>query len=262
MNENNERCIRIAGTKSKKLSPDTAEITVYLTETLESYKKAEEAASAAYEELVSCLKDNGIPAEKILTSNYSIDKQSQLIFDKKGISKEVFKGYAYTHTVKCTLDSDGKLLIKLGKDIKSLKNTPRFNVSYKVSDQEKIKDELIREAVADCKRKAAISAEAAGCRLGQLLSIELSFNDSEINDGFNLFSDMHSSRIMPPIPPRPIPPRPVPMMRASSQADTLMPGNPPPPPTADPTMLESDLMIPAPKEITVNQTVITVWGIE
>ena len=76
-------------------------------------------------------------------------------------------------------DADNK---KLGEILYALAHsviTPEISIEYTVSDPEKHKDELLKNAIKDSKHKAEVLANAADVKLGDIVSIDYSW--SEIN---------------------------------------------------------------------------------
>ena len=57
---------------------------------------------------------------------------------------------------------------------------PEFRFSFFVGDVEASKNELLGKAVADAKEKAAVLASAAGCTLKDIVSIDYSWGEIEL----------------------------------------------------------------------------------
>ena len=74
-------------------------------------------------------------------------------------------------------DADNK---KLGEILYALAHnviTPEISIEYTVSDPEKYKDELLKNAIEDSKHKAKVLAHAANVELGDIVSIDYSWGE-------------------------------------------------------------------------------------
>lgn len=74
-------------------------------------------------------------------------------------------------------DADNR---KLGEILYALAHsviTPEISIEYTVSDPEKYKDELLKNAIEDSKHKAQVLAHAANVELGDIVSIDYSWGE-------------------------------------------------------------------------------------
>ena len=62
--------------------------------------------------------------------------------------------------------------------VSRLSGKPEFHIEYTVKDTEAAKQELLKKAVQDSRRKAEIIAEAAYVALGEILNIDYSFGET------------------------------------------------------------------------------------
>ena len=72
---------------------------------------------------------------------------------------------------------------RLGKVLYALANCrvePELRISYTVRDPEAAKNKLLGKAVMDSKGKAAVLARAAGVTLKEILSIDYSWGEGEL----------------------------------------------------------------------------------
>ncbi|MCR5179027.1 MAG: SIMPL domain-containing protein [Lachnospiraceae bacterium] len=92
--------------------------------------------------------------------------------------KKRFAGYEYTHRLKVEFESDndrlGRILFALAT---APKIKPEFRLSYTVKDPEAAKNLLLGNAVSDARKKAAILSQAAGVSLKDILSIDYSWGE-------------------------------------------------------------------------------------
>ncbi len=57
---------------------------------------------------------------------------------------------------------------------------PVFSIQYTVSDPEPVKNQLLAKAVEDLKVKAKVLSDAAGVKLGDILSVDYSWGEIDI----------------------------------------------------------------------------------
>ena len=98
-------------------------------------------------------------------------------FQKDQSWKKRLVGYTYTHRMLIEFDADNK---KLGEILYALAHnviTPEISIEYTVSDPEKYKDELLKNAIEDSKHKAKVLAHAANIELGDIVSIDYSWGE-------------------------------------------------------------------------------------
>jgi len=57
---------------------------------------------------------------------------------------------------------------------------PELSIGFSIKDPTAIKEELLRSATMDARRRAEILCEASGARLGELLSIEYDWNEKNM----------------------------------------------------------------------------------
>lgn len=169
------RIIRVTGKGNLKVHPDMTRITIELTGVYPEYSATLEQASRHTEVLRRLMEPFGFNPSDLKTVHFSVDTETES-YEEAGTYKRRFIGYRFTHELKVEFDSDNK---RLGKILYALANSPlgpEFHLSYTVKDPEAVKNQLLGKAVKDAKAKANILASAAEVTLGEILSLDYSWN--------------------------------------------------------------------------------------
>jgi uncharacterized protein YggE len=74
---------------------------------------------------------------------------------------------------------------------------PNFSVKYSVQRANFVKDELMRDAMANAQHKAFIFADAADCKLGKLLNVEYNWEKFSLASKTNYFMEDRTYHIAP-----------------------------------------------------------------
>lgn len=91
----------------------------------------------------------------------------------------VFLTDTLSHNLKVEFDFDTERLSKVLSALGSCLAHPQLSIAFTVQDTSAVNEEMLRSAAANARRKAEILCDAAGKRLGELLSID--YNWGELN---------------------------------------------------------------------------------
>jgi uncharacterized protein YggE len=157
--------IVVRGEAQKSVAPDAARIEAGVSSFAKSARAAAEATNLAMGKVLLELKNAGVDAKDIQTSQSSLQPQYA---DRPG-PREI-TGYVAKNIVSVRVRDIAavagivdRLVVGGANEIHGL--------SFTVSDTSKLLDEARTEAFADARRKAEIYARAAGVTLGAPLSI-------------------------------------------------------------------------------------------
>jgi uncharacterized protein YggE len=162
-----KRTISLSATGTVKTAPDMVEISTGVTSQAETAKDALAKNSEAMTEVVAALKAEGLAPEDIQTSEFTVQPLREPY--KEGVSPKVI-GYQVTNSVHLVLRDPKKLGAILDKVV-SLGANEINAIEFGVSKPEALKDEARIVAVAEAAANAKLYAEAAGVKLGKLLTI-------------------------------------------------------------------------------------------
>jgi uncharacterized protein YggE len=195
-----DRVIRVKGRGKVSVPPDTIEINMILTTVKPTYEEAMNAASRDLNELRKCLSSAGFDKKDIKTTNFRVDTKYENITDPNGNYKRVFVGYEITNNLKIEFEQNTMRLTRVLNALANCAATPEFSIRYKVKDDTEVKNLLLERAIDDAKVKAKVMAEAAGVRLGKVISIDYSWGDIQIyKDVYSMKSSLISTTGTPMI---------------------------------------------------------------
>jgi uncharacterized protein YggE len=175
--------LSVTGTGKLEAAPDVAEITLGVRTQETTAEKALAANSEAMTKVHAVLKERGVAAKDIQTTQIQISPvYSQPEPHPVGDNREFVPrliGYQVDNNVQIT----ARQIAKLGSLIDGLVQAGANQVggiSFRVSDPDKLLDELRRRAMIDAKRKAELLAGEAGVVVGLPLKIELDEDGSAV----------------------------------------------------------------------------------
>ncbi len=174
------RWVMVAGHGSVEAPPDSAGITTGVVSEAATARAALTANSAAMRKVIDGLKAAGIDAKDIQTQQFQISPRYRTYKDRG--SQEI-DGY----TVRNQVEVKVRDITRLGEildQVVTLGANQASSITFLVSDAEKRKDEARKLAIENAMHRARLLAEAAGAKLGPVLTI--------------------TEEVMGPRPPRPM----------------------------------------------------------
>ena len=165
------RTVKVTGLGRLTVRPDTTRIDITLSGVCPDYAAALRSSAEQTADLRALLAESGFAAEDLKTLDLRVSAEYEG-YDDNGVWKNRFTGYRYTHRTKLEFPLDGARLGTVLGAISGCGARPEFSVAYTVKDPEALKDELLRLAVADARKKAAVLASAAGVELKELVQID------------------------------------------------------------------------------------------
>jgi uncharacterized protein len=158
--------IQVTGTGSVQAKPDTASISIGVSTEDGNAQNAVSRNNAATAKVISELEAAAIEKKDLKTSNFSVYPQ----YRTEGSDKHPIVTYRASNTVTVTvhnLDKVGDILTKAVAAGSNQISGPNFSVS----DPEKYLAEARKKAVENAIAKASVYANAAGLKLGSILSM-------------------------------------------------------------------------------------------
>ena len=168
------RTIRVTGTGTVRLKPDTMQLDVMLSGKEKEYTKALERSAADTAVIRQLVLGQGFAEEDLKTLSFAADPAYEGYEDKHGNWRQRLTGYEFHHRLKLVFPFDNDRLGRLLYALSRSGVTPEFTVSYTVKDREAAKNGLLAAAVRDAGQKAEVLARAAGLALGAVQSIDYS----------------------------------------------------------------------------------------
>jgi uncharacterized protein YggE len=156
--------ITVTGSGTVKGTPDTLSVSLSVTATASSIDDALARANKAQTAVVASLKDSGVAAADLQTSNLSIAPHHT--------SKGLPSGYDVTEGVTATLHGLTKAGKSLGAAVAAGGDAVRVDgVWISIDDTDPLKGDARAAAISDARNRAEQYATAAGRHLGEVQSI-------------------------------------------------------------------------------------------
>ena len=150
------------------LSADEApKRTISLTAQAPTAKEALAKNSAAMTEVIAALKAEGLDPKDIQTTNFTVQP---LYEERKDGRSPKIVGYQVTNSVQVTVRNVGKLGQILDRVV-TLGANDVNSIEFGVAEPEALKDEARKLAMRNAIAIAKLYAEAAGAKLGKILTI-------------------------------------------------------------------------------------------
>jgi uncharacterized protein YggE len=162
-----DRLITVSATGYAYAEPDRARVSSGVASEAETARAALTANTEKMKQVVAGLKEAGIDAKDIQTSNFSVEPRYTNPQD--GTPSKI-DGYRVSNQVTILVrdvSAIGTLLDKLA----SVGANQIYGLTFEVSKAETLKDDARKEAVANARRRAELLATAAGAEVGEVVSI-------------------------------------------------------------------------------------------
>jgi uncharacterized protein YggE len=187
-----ERTVTVSATGAVIAEPDIAHITAGVVTEAGNAKDAIARNSTVMVKLIDGLKGAGIAPRDLQTTQLNVEPRYTHAKDGRasGIS-----GYRVSNLVRLTV-RDVKRLGEIADLAISLGANQINQITFAVSEAEKLTDEARRNAMANARRRAELYAKAAGAELGPVLRI--SEDVADLGPGATTFAIRRSA------PPPPI----------------------------------------------------------
>lgn len=167
-----DKTIKITGKGKVSVKPDIIRLNMTMEESYKEYEVTLRQSSETTKILKELFVSLGFKNDDLKTRSFDINTKYESYKAKDQSWKKRLIGYTYTHHMLIEFDADNK---KLGEILYALAHsviTPEISIEYTVSDPEKHKDKLLKNAIEDSKHKAEVLANAADVKLGDIVSID------------------------------------------------------------------------------------------
>lgn len=172
-----DKTMKIKGKGKVSVKPDIIRLNMTMEESYKEYEVTLSQSSETTKILKELFVFLGFKKDDLKTRSFDIDTKYESYKANNQSWKKRLIGYTYTHHMLIEFNADNK---KLGEILYTLAHsviTPEISIEYTVSDPEKYKDELLKNAIEDSKHKAEVLANAANVKLGDIVSIDYSWGE-------------------------------------------------------------------------------------
>jgi uncharacterized protein len=159
------RWVMVAGHGSVEAPPDRATVVSGVATEAATAREALTANNAAMRKLIDGLKAAGIEAGDIQTQQFQISPRYRTAKDRQQLD-----GYLVRNQVEVKVRAIGRLGEILDQMV-TLGANQASSIAFIVSDAEKRKNEARKKAIENARERARVLAEAAGARLGSVVTI-------------------------------------------------------------------------------------------
>lgn len=171
----------VKGTGRASAQPDLTTLSMRLAAEDPIYEKSLAKANKELEQLRAALIHEGFDDGDLKTTDFSIQPIYDSVKDRYDTYKQVFRCYRVDHALSLEFDFDTKRLGRVLTAIAASITVPEFTIGFTVKDKEALAAQLLQNAVLDARMKAEIIARAAMLQLGDILSIDYSWDDVTIH---------------------------------------------------------------------------------
>lgn len=161
-----ERLVTVTGEATVAVAPDAAVIRIGVTSQNKTAREASEANAKQMTAVLAAIKDTGIADRDVQTSRLSLQPQ----YDPNKSGTAHLTGFQATNQVTVRIRDIDKLPVFLDRAIAAGANE-MSGIEFVISEQSKLLDRARDDAIADARRKADLYAQAAGSKLGPVVSI-------------------------------------------------------------------------------------------
>ncbi len=165
--------ITVSGSASVTLKADYAQVTVGVSTSAPTVEEASEKNTAAIHTVIAALKEAGVLEDDIATSNYSVGAE----YDYSSFGGQKLMGYNVSNQLSVIIRDMDHIGATLDKATAAGANTI-YNIQFLSTQADAAQDEATVHAVQDAMRRAELLANAAGHRLGSIVSISDSVTGS------------------------------------------------------------------------------------
>lgn len=172
-----DKTLKITGKGKVSVKLDIIRLNMTMEESYKEYEVTLSQSSETTKILKELFVSLGFKKDDLKTRSFDIDTKYESYKAKDQSWKKKLVGYTYTHRMLLEFNADNK---KLGEILYALAHSviaPEISIEYTVSDPEKHKDELLKNAIEDSKHKAEVLANAADIELGDIVSIDYSWGE-------------------------------------------------------------------------------------
>lgn len=165
-----ERTIRISGRANKKVKADFVHLNISLNEKNRNQSKAMAQVHHKVEMLNETMMALGFDKEDLKLQSFDVNPEYQW-----NDNKQVFTGYNATYRFSLEFDFDSQRLLKVLNELTTKELNSVIDTSFRVKDEDAVKQDILAELTKDAKRKAQALAKASNVVLGQLVSMDYEY---------------------------------------------------------------------------------------
>ncbi|MGH6666156.1 MAG: SIMPL domain-containing protein, partial [Pseudolabrys sp.] len=161
-----DKLVTVTGEATVAAAPDMALIRIGVSSQAKTARAASDANAREMTVVLAAIKENGVADRDIQTTSLSV--QPQYDANKTGAARLI--GFQVNNQATIKIRDIGQLPAILDRAISAGANE-MSGIEFVVSEKNKLLDQARAEAIADARRKAELYANAAGMKVGRVMSI-------------------------------------------------------------------------------------------
>lgn len=184
--------ITVTGSGSIHVVPDVTRIETVVTGVFKTYEEAYAKAKESSSWMVKILEYNHKSGKLAKTTSLDIVEHTVPKYDKDGnYIGAVKQGYDVVQRIKVDIGIDNVLLNNIVRGIGKFIKGAQINIGYTIQDPRPHQLKMLERAIHDASEKAKIMSMAAGCKLGEVSSINYSHHDVQM---YSQARNIHSNK--------------------------------------------------------------------
>jgi uncharacterized protein len=175
------RVLKIKGTGEANAFPDQIRIMFTIVSQNMNYEQVMSELNQRTEILKADIMASGFKREDIKTTQFNVNTEYDYVNGQR-----IFKGYVAKHEMKLVFPFNQTRLNQLLTRLSTSASRAEFQVFFEVSDEEGVKQVVLKDAVRNARLNAEAIAEAASVKLGKILNIQYDWQEARIQPAFEL----------------------------------------------------------------------------
>ena len=168
--------ISVEGRGAIHVVPDVTRLKINVNQWFENYEKAYAQGKENSSWMVKILEYNKKPGDLAKTISFNIEDHTFNEYDDNNhYIGQVKDGVMLNQVFKVDLPIDAQLVNCIVKGVGKFVPSAQIDIDYALQDERPSQLKMLKRAVVDAREKAEIMAEASGCSLGNVLSINYEF---------------------------------------------------------------------------------------
>ncbi|MFW5994142.1 MAG: SIMPL domain-containing protein [Halanaerobiaceae bacterium] len=182
----NSKVITVRGSGKVSAPPDWIVIDLDLMAEEMKYSDTLNSAARQLDQLRQSLYSVDFAKEDIKTKRFYVDTVYSSYKDENDNYHRVFEGYKARHDLYIAFDFDNDRLEKIINALTNSAANPEFSLDYTIKDKVAVKNQLLKNAVSDARKKAEILVEAAGVKLGEVLRVDYDWTEVRFSHDYSI----------------------------------------------------------------------------
>lgn len=169
------RLLKVQGKGNVKVEPDLITLSFNVESRAWDYEESIRNLNVRADNLRGSMADSDLDKAQLKTTAFNV--QADTRYDG---GQYIFNGYVASHRMQIELPMDRILLNKVFRHVAQGHSGAEINLCFSVKDKDALRKSVLTQAVQTAKENAAILAEAAGVKLGNLMQMDYGWQEVHI----------------------------------------------------------------------------------